>query len=425
MKLRQSLWVLLSSVLLLFSGCDHPASWGGTAPQESQEPDYVSFFGADTVHDIYIELEEEDWQEILEDPEAKEYKIANVTIDGTTIEAVGVRTKGNSSIRMANRNDSDRFPLRIKFDEYVKQQTFLGLDELELNNSTDDASFLREYLGYAAFRQLGMDVPYVNFCNVYINGELLGLYIGVEAVDNSFLDRAFGNHQGNLYKAEVGATLEPDMDLDLLEQKKGQDVEKSDLTELIEILEETEPGQKGELESILDIDSVLQYMAVNAVIHNWDDYAGQFAQNYYLYLDEGLFHMIPWDLNEGFFQTQAYYEESDGARQDISTPITGDSTLEARPLVHKVLAVPEYYHQYLTYCDTLAQWLEDVLANELEPLKELIEEDVKADPTKFSTTVEFNWQFIDSNSYGLAGFIKERVEYLKEALPGLLEQNPA
>ena len=215
------------------------------------------------------------------------------------------------------------------------------------------------------------------------------------------------------------------MDLDLLEQKKGQDVEKSDLTELIEILEETEPGQKGELESILDIDSVLQYMAVNAVIHNWDDYAGQFAQNYYLYLDDGLFHMIPWDLNEGFFQTQAYYEESDGARQDISTPITGDSTLEARPLVHKVLAVPEYYHQYLTYCDTLAQWLEDVLANELEPLKELIEEDVKADPTKFSTSVEFTWQFIDTNSYGLAGFIKERVEYLKEALPGLLEQNPA
>ena len=214
---------------------------------------------------------------------------------------------------MANRNDSDRFPLRIKFDEYVKQQTFLGLDELELNNSTDDASFLREYLGYEDFRQLGMDVPYVNFCNVYINGELLGLYIGVESVDNSFLDRAFGNHQGNLYKAEVGATLEPDMDLDLLEQKKGQDVEKSDLKELIEILEETEPGQKGELESILDIDSVLQYMAVNTVIHNWDDYAGQFAQNYYLYLDEGLFHMIPWDLNEGFFQTQAYYEESDGA----------------------------------------------------------------------------------------------------------------
>lgn len=75
MKLRQSLWVLMSSLLLLFSGCDHPASWGGTAPQESQEPDYVSFFGADTVHDIYIELEEGDWQEILDDPEAKEYKL--------------------------------------------------------------------------------------------------------------------------------------------------------------------------------------------------------------------------------------------------------------------------------------------------------------------------------------------------------------
>ena len=128
--------------------------------------------------------------------------------------------------------------------------THLAVYKRQLNNSTDDASFLREYLGYEDFRQLGMDVPYVNFCNVYINGELLGLYIGVESVDNSFLDRAFGTHQGNLYTAEVGATLEPDMDLDLLEQKKGQDVEKSDLKELIEILEETEPGQKGELESL-------------------------------------------------------------------------------------------------------------------------------------------------------------------------------
>ena len=81
MKLRQNLVGAPVQCLLLFSGCDHPASCG-TAPQESQEPIMSPSLGPDTVHDIYIELEEEDWQEILDDPEAKEYKIANVTIDG-------------------------------------------------------------------------------------------------------------------------------------------------------------------------------------------------------------------------------------------------------------------------------------------------------------------------------------------------------
>ena len=130
---------------------------------------------------------------------------------------------------------------------------------------------LREYLGYAAFRQLGNERALCQLlCNVYINGELLGLYIGVEAVDNS-LTGPLAIIRAICIKREVGATLEPEMDLDLLEQKKGRDVEKSDLTELIEILEETEPGQKGELESVLDIDLSFNTW-LSMVIHNWDDY---------------------------------------------------------------------------------------------------------------------------------------------------------
>lgn len=344
MSFHRGVVVLAAGILLFLSGCANEAS------NQEEAVSYVEFFTQTQVHDIYVELDEKDWQAILDSPKEKEYYTTNVSIDGNEVKNAGFRTRGNSSLRAAGRHRSDRLPFRIKFDKYVNGQTFLSLDEMVLNNSNDDPSFLREYLGYEAFRQLGMEVPCVAFFNVYVNRELHGLYVGVEAVDNSYLDRTFGGHKGNLYKAGEGATLKADMDMGLMEQKKGGSKDKSDIQELIRILDEMETGEKGEIESILDVDSVLRYFAGNAVLHNWDDYAGQFCHNYYLYMDDGQFHILPWDMNEGFLQTGPFYRPSDGARQDISTPITGQAILEERPLVLKLLSVPEYYQDYLKYC---------------------------------------------------------------------------
>lgn len=380
--------------------------------------DYPDFFAEEMVHDLYVELADEDWEAILADPEAKEYYPAAITIEDTTISQVGFRTRGNSSLRMARRQRSERYPFRLKFDEYVEDQRFLELDELILTNSNDDPSYLREYLGYEAFRQIGMEAPLVTFFNLYVNGELRGLYVGVEAIDNRYLNRVFGEHEGNLYEAGLQATLETDMELEILEQKKGTDESKQDVEELIRILNDMPEGEKGEIEDILNVDSVLQYMAGNAVLHNWDDYAGQFAHNFYLYMYEGKFQIIPWDMNEGFLQTEAYYRESDGAQTDILTPITGESTLEERPLVENLFAVPEYYEQYLAYCETLRQWLE-TLPEELEDLYARIAPSVEADATGFFTYEEFEQQFDADYSEGLAGFITEREQYLEERIPEL------
>ena len=433
--------VLMAVLLLLMGGCSGQISDGEISPepgqpqstagsenetvpmgtQETKVKSYEAFFAEDRVHSVSIEMDEGNWQLIQEKPWDKEYYAADVVIDDVSVENVGIRTRGDASLRAADRRQSDRFPFRIKFDKYEKGQAFMELDELALNNSNDDPSFLREYLGYEAFRQLGMDVPYVFFCNLYLNGELQGLYVGVEAVDNSYLDRVYGNHHGNLYKAGKYATLETDMDLNLLEQKKGEDESKNDLRQLIEILDGAEAGEKGSLEDILDVDSVLRYFAANAVIHNWDDYAGQFAHNYYLYMAEGRFHMIPWDMNEGFLQTEAHYRKSDGSRQDISTPVTGNARLENRPLVEKLLSVPEYYQRYIEYCRNLKGWLEEVPENQLGQLRALLQESVRQDPTKFYLMDDFAEQFDEDNRNGLAGFFKDRAEYLDTALNAWLE----
>lgn len=420
MKIRKL--ILASSLLCLALCCGCGSAEPKTAEdKESRGSDtayYADFFAEDCVHELYIEISEADWQAILDKPEAKEYCSVNVTIDGEAVSNAGFRTRGNSSLRMSLRRHSVRYPFRLKFDEYVDNQRFLGLDELILTNSNDDPSYLREYLGYEAFRQLDMEAPLVTFFNLYINGELHGLYVGVEAVDNRYLNRAFGEHRGNLYEAGLQATLEPEMNLKLMEQKKGQDKSKSDIAELVRVIEEMPLGEKGEIERVLDVDSVLRYFAGNAVIHNWDDYAGRFSHNYYLYNRNGLFYMIPWDMNESFLQSQAFYRESDGARQDIATPLTGGATPETRPLVGKLLAVPEYNQRYLAYCDILRQWLDSV-PETLARLQARIQDSAENDPTSFFSYEEFSRQYDPDYSNGLAGFCRERADYLKERLEEL------
>lgn len=434
---------LLLALLLLFAGCAQQGlpvedsqkaelsaevSSGDDPPEAEpaeEEPPvpprtYLDFFAEDKVHELNIEIAEEDWQAILADPEAKEYRSVTATLDDLTIEEVGFRTRGNSSLRLWQYPGSHRYPFRLKFDKYVDDQRFLGLDELVLINAIDDPSFLRDYLGYEAFRQLGMAVPVVTFFDLYIGGELHGLYVGIEAVDNRFLDRAFGGHKGNLYEAGLYSTLTVNMDLEQMEQKKGKDESKADVAQLVRILRAMPTGQKGEIESILDVDSALRYMAANAVVHNWDDYAGVFAHNYYFYVEDGIFHIIPWDMNESFLQTGPMYKPSDGSRQEIATPITGDLEPMDRPLASKLLAVPEYYARYLRHCETLRKWLE-TLPDTLTVLRERLDQSVEKDPTRFYTYEEFARQFDSGYFNGLAGFIADRADYLGERLPELME----
>lgn len=394
-----------------------------TPPAEEKPAEYIAFFEEEKVHDVYIDISEEYWQSIKTAPEEEKYYLADVTIDGMTVDHVGIRTKGNSSLKHGLWQGLGRFPFHIKFDRYIDGRTFLGLDDMVLNNGTDDASYVREYYGYEAFRQLDMQVPLTAFFNVYLNGELLGFYLGAEVIDGSYLDRVYGDNTRSLYKASEGATLETSMDIELLEGKRGAPDDKADVKKLIEVINATPTGEKGEIEDVLNVDTVLRYFAVCASIHDWDDYCGWFSQNYYFYENNGRFDIIPWDINESFTQTQAFYNESDGARQDIASPLTGWHSIQSRPMAEKLLAVPEYYEKYLEYCCVLSVWLDEVASGgELPRMQSFIGECVAADPTSMFGNYQFTLQFDAAYSDGIAGYITERAAYLKERLPQLTDR---
>ncbi len=393
-------------------------------PEPVQEPEceYAEFFREDKVHEMNIEISEADWYAMIDDPYSKTYRRANITIDGITVNDAGIHPRGGTSLDIAYNTGNGRLPLKIKFDEFVPKGRFMGLDELALDNSACDGSYLRQYVGLEAFRVLGMDVPYVTFFNVSVNGRLHGVFAGIEMVDSCFLERAFGSHKHNLYKADYFASLTPDMSSTAFEQKKGTDESQSDIRKLIEVLDETPLGEKGKIPEYIDVDSVLKILAVDAVIHNWDGYAGEVAHNYYLYMADSRFQMIPWDLNEAFLQTEAGEREGLGSHEDIATPITGYTLPEARPLAYKLMAVDEYYEQYIAYCAQVNEWLGEFGETRLPELADMLRDYVAKDPTRFYKSTVFDKQMDTANRNGIAGFIKERVEFLNARIPEIVAE---
>ncbi len=379
--------IIILTVMLAFSGCsvtNESINVESSTDEIKEETlksvsDYEAFFSKNEIHEINIEISEEDFLDILENPLDEEFHEASVTLDGVTVSNVAFRTKGNSTLRDVANLDSERYSFKIKVNEY-EDQKLLGLDEFVLNNMFSDASYLREYISYEAMAANGLDVPLASFVNVSVNGELYGFYLLVESVDDSFLNRSFGDNDGNLYRADLGTLLEV-KDGEYIEnvsQKNGDDESKDDLHELMDILNDMPDGEKGDIESVLDVESALRYIAVNTLLENYDSLNGKHLQNYYLYNDGGIFVVIPWDFNMSF----GGFGGEGQSTVDIDNPVSGTS--EVSPLITNLLGVDEYKKLYYSILEEYIEYFSE-FENNVTELADLIRESVEEDPSKFTT----------------------------------------
>lgn len=61
---------------------------------------------------------------------------------------------------------------------------------------------MKDYLTYQLMNEFGVAAPLCSYVYITINGEDWGLYLAVEAVEESFLQRNYGNAYGELYKPD-------------------------------------------------------------------------------------------------------------------------------------------------------------------------------------------------------------------------------
>ena len=173
---------------------------GGTGVSMEYES---KLFDTSSVLSVNILMDESDWADMLENALAEEYYSCDVEINGTTFYRVGIRPKGNTSLSsIASDPTTDRYSFKLEFDHYVEGQTCFGLDKLVLNNNYADATNMKEALVYDMFRFLGADASLYNYAKVSVNGEYWGVYLALEAVEDSFLLRNYGAQNGALYKPE-------------------------------------------------------------------------------------------------------------------------------------------------------------------------------------------------------------------------------
>lgn len=154
-------------------------------------------FDTSKVHTINIIMD--DWDDFTANCKSEEYYSCTVVIDNEAYKNVAIRGKGNTSL---NQVTNDRYSYKIEFDHYDSTNTYYGLDKLCLNNIIQDNTYMKDYLTYQIMNEMGVASPLCSYVYITVNGEEWGLYLAVEGVEESFLQRNYGKDYGELYKPD-------------------------------------------------------------------------------------------------------------------------------------------------------------------------------------------------------------------------------
>ena len=373
---------------------------------KAKEGAYAKLFNKETIQDVKISIDENNWNYLLQNAIDKPTVLASsVSIGDDTVKYVGIKTKGNLTLKEVWNSSSDRFSFTINFGKYINtdngytdKQNLYGLRKVALNNIYGDATLMKEYLSYELMTKMSIPTPEYSLINLYINDEFYGVYMMVESIDSSLTQRTLGEKSDYLVKPESsGGDLIYDNGLDeyinddgefdfssIIYNNSGNIIYPNDksnplykynglwendedtfedivdmlptifkwmktLNELNNIDNPNTDEYKLALEEIIDVDSLIRYFAVNTYLVNLDSYQSEKMQNYALYINEtGRATIIPWDYNYSF-GVYGLGSASDVINFDIYNPVI-NTTLKDRPLLNVILQNDEYkalYEKYL------------------------------------------------------------------------------
>ena len=422
---------------------------------------YSKLFDTENIQEVNIEISDDNWNYMLQNAINTPTVLANsFSIGDEKIENVGIKTKGNLTLSSLWNSDSDRFSFTINTKKFIKKsdygenQNFYGLTKIALNNVYGDASYIKEYLSYKLMNEMGIPSSYCSLVKVNVNGEYWGLYTMVESMDESLIKRTLGSSDGALYKCESpGGSLLYDSNLDSLYNSEtgkfnfdlstysdksnvlsnytgildnkcyGNTVEEyseysekdkeevsSDVNELFlwmkklnELNSSENPNTneyKEQVESIMDVDEILRYFAVNTYLDNLDSYQSEKMQNYALYIQDGKATVLPWDYNFSF-GGYGVQDSSSMVNFSIDNPVS-NTTLKERPLLNVLLQNDEYkalYKKYLNNCSEIVStggivdgitYEASNYSNEISRYKTMLSDLVGTDPTAFYSQEKFN-----------------------------------
>lgn len=386
-----------------------------------------NIFNSSKIHIIKISFEQVNfWDSLNLNYKTERKLLGKVEIDGTAIDSVAFRLKGNSSYMGYY---GYKKSIKIDFDEYARR-TFDGLRSFNLNNGFKDPTMMREKIYLDFCKKHGIIAPRCTYAKVYINDKYWGLYTLVEQIDKTFLMRVFGNSKGNLFKGDQNGSLgwlgfEQEnyyYQYELKNNKKKNDW--SDLISLTSRINYTPYSSFIDtIQKLINIDYLISSWAGNIIFVNLDSYQGS-GHNYYIYHDDSTkkFNWITWDVNEAFGNFQLgmnIYQ-----LQNLGIFYIPQVPYNARALGYSLLASNYFKNLLLQKISSMLahDFSNHEMDNYIDSLKNRIKADYYSDPNKIYTNKQFDENIEkDISSYGiiipgLKSFISERRKSLKYQL---------
>ena len=317
---RTPIAIVLASALALAGCASTTSEVSRTAPS--------SLWDSDAVHDISVDIADADYDALIAAYVADASKIwvtATVTIDGETLENVGLKLKGNSTLFGTNdESDPSELPWIIRLDKYVDDQSYEGETELIVRANNSETS-LNEAVALELLGLAGLATEEAVASRFTVNGGDTELALVMQSLDDDWVSAQFDD-EGLLYKAEAGGDYsyrgdDPEEYADVFDQEAGAD-DLEPLTAFLRFLDESDDATfAAELADHLDIDAFATYLAFQDLVDNYDDIDGP-GNNSYLHYDTetGLMTVVNWDLNLTFGTSN---RPSGGAVQGGGRPAGG------------------------------------------------------------------------------------------------------
>ncbi len=372
----------------------------------------TKLFDTSEIISINIIMDEEQWEHMLTNATAKEYYPCDAEVNGELFHNIGIRPKGNTSLNsIAAEPDNDRYSLKLEFDRFVGGQTCYGLDKLILNNNFADATNMKEALIYDMFHYMEVDASLYNYAKISVNGEYWGVYLALEAVEDSFMLRNYGADYGELYKPDsmdfggmggFGSGMGGNgADLNYVDDNlesystiwdcEVTDTTKADHKRVVTALRNIAEGT--ELDTYMDIDNLLKYAAVHIFSVNADSLSGMMAHNYYLYESDGMLNILPWDYNLSLGGMGGMGRSDGNSSNDATSAVNDaiDHAFSGTKFFDTLLENEEYHEQYYKHMQQLVdEYLLGVGFQQFyNRTRTQIDELVKNDPNALYTYAEY------------------------------------
>jgi spore coat protein CotH len=290
-------------------------------------------FDTENILEYHILMDPALYEEMQELGDDEEYREASVLVRGSDLQEdyakVGIRYKGDYSLHHCwdehggvryYGGDCAKLSIRIKFNEYNKDNRFFGLKNINLHAMAADETQLRERLAYSVFNEFGVKTVRTQHAKLVINDEDPVLVLAVEQIDGTYgAYRYPDGGNGNLYEDSWPMSSLSEEAL-LSQLRTNNDVEDTpDVSDFIDFGNAVQAADEStfidDMAEFIDLDNVLRYMAVDRAFKNWDGitafYWEDHPHNYYWYHDNGAlnrFHLIPWDMDKTMWEEDPYMD---------------------------------------------------------------------------------------------------------------------